>query len=190
MDILVYWKILLSFKNELLIARLISSKDPLRIFRFSTVWFVNSFVRLQILTIEHSPVAKTRPRLSTFRGRAVIYDIQSSLMRKIKTLFKKQMRDKGYLKLEEGAILFKMTAHMPIPKTSAKKTREMEGQPHAKKKDIDNIFKFYSDILNGIAYKDDGQICAIMCKKFYSSQPRVEIVIEPYSEKKEKCQCW
>ena len=139
------------------------------------------------LTIEHAPIAKTRPRMSVFRGKATVYDIQSSLMRRIKTVFKKQMRDKGYLKLAEGAISFKMTAHMPIPKTSAKKTLEMEGMPHTKKKDIDNIFKFYSDILNGVAYNDDAQICSILCEKFYSSKPRVEIIIEEY---KPKSECW
>ena len=139
------------------------------------------------LVIEHAPVAKTRPRMAVFRGKATVYDIQSTLMRKIKMLFKKQMTAKGYLKLEEGPIFFKMTAHMPIPKTSAKKTLEMEGMPHTKRKDIDNIFKFYSDILNGVAYNDDAQICSILCEKFYSSTPRVEIIIEEY---KPKSQCW
>lgn len=158
------------------------------------------------LTIEHDPVAKTRPRMSMFRGKARVYDIQSSIMRKIKTVFKSQMIAKGYLKLEEGPVMIKMTAYMLIPKTSAKKSLEMEGQPQCKKPDVDNIFKLYSDCLNGIAFRDDGQICTMLCEKLYSSTPRVEIVVEQFNrlrvrylyrmdddverDKPGKSQCW
>lgn len=44
-----------------------------------------------------------------------------------------------------------------------------------KKPDIDNIIKIVADSLNSVAYKDDKQIVACSCQKFYASVPRVEI---------------
>ena len=55
-----------------------------------------------------------------------------------------------------------------------------------KKKDLDNIVKIYLDCLNGLAYTDDSQICSMLCEKFYSAKPRVEIFLEPYSRLKVK----
>ena len=108
-------------------------------------------------------------------------------MRKIKWVFAKQMRAKGYLKLEEGPIRFRATFYVPIPKSWSKKRRdEAEGQPVTVKPDWDNRGKIYGDILNGIAYSDDAQICSALCEKFYSATPRVEIIIKPYI----KSECW
>ena len=44
---------------------------------------------------------------------------------------------------------------------------------------MDNYLKFYCDVLNEIAYDDDKQITKIIAEKVYSSQPRVEITLEP-----------
>jgi Holliday junction resolvase RusA-like endonuclease len=46
-----------------------------------------------------------------------------------------------------------------------------------KKPDIDNIEKIIFDALNGIAYNDDSQIVSCWADKFYSTVPRVEVVI-------------
>ena len=46
-----------------------------------------------------------------------------------------------------------------------------------KKPDIDNVVKVYADALNGIAYHDDTQIVSLVCEKYYSDQPRVEVKI-------------
>lgn len=134
------------------------------------------------LEIEHTPLAKNRPRF-TFQGKKPrAYDPQVSLMNKIKWAFAKQMRDKGYLKLSEGPITVNLTAYMPIPSSwSKKRSIEVLGQPHTKKPDVDNISKIYLDILNGTAYADDAQICQLLCKKIYSDKPRVTIEIKPYT---------
>ena len=49
---------------------------------------------------------------------------------------------------------------------------------HIKKNDLDNMVKFYSDILNGFAWKDDCQIFKIDALKIYDKKPRTEIYIE------------
>lgn len=48
-----------------------------------------------------------------------------------------------------------------------------------KKPDIDNYFKAVTDAINGILYKDDGQIAVSICRKVYSLNPRTEIEINP-----------
>lgn len=46
-----------------------------------------------------------------------------------------------------------------------------------KKPDIDNYFKAVTDAVNGILYKDDGQIAVNISRKVYSFNPRTEIEI-------------
>lgn len=71
-------------------------------------------------------------------------------------------------------------AHFPIPKSSSNKRQQMmlsgEILP-ATKPDADNIAKSVCDALNGIAYRDDSQIVVLHVSKYYSDQPRVEVII-------------
>ena len=46
-----------------------------------------------------------------------------------------------------------------------------------KRPDVDNIAKILLDSLNGIAYKDDSQICYLSVTKFYAEKPRVELTL-------------
>lgn len=47
--------------------------------------------------------------------------------------------------------------------------------------DIDNYIKFYLDVLNGIAYKDDSQIVKIKAVKMYSSPAKTVIELTEIS---------
>ena len=51
-----------------------------------------------------------------------------------------------------------------------------------KKPDMDNVVKVIADSLNGVAYRDDTQIVDQMCRKFYSDEPRVEVIIRQIGE--------
>ena len=46
-----------------------------------------------------------------------------------------------------------------------------------KKPDMDNVIKMVADALNQVAYKDDTQIVDCQVRKFYSEEPRVEVII-------------
>ncbi len=54
----------------------------------------------------------------------------------------------------------------------------LEGTPHIKRPDLDNIIKFYLDALEGVCYDKDENVCVIQAKKIYSYKPRVEIEID------------
>jgi Holliday junction resolvase RusA-like endonuclease len=82
---------------------------------------------------------------------------------------------------EKTPIRMTISAYYTIPKSaSAKRRTSMESgeiRP-TKKPDIDNVVKVYADALNGVAYHDDTQIVSLMCEKYYSNEPRVEVRLE------------
>lgn len=69
---------------------------------------------------------------------------------------------------------------MKIPKKTSKDRRSkmLSGfiRPTVKP-DWDNIGKLVADALNGIAYDDDKCIVDAQVRKFYSDQPRTDIII-------------
>lgn len=68
----------------------------------------------------------------------------------------------------------------PLPKSlSAKKTAALDGTPHTKKSNADNVAKAVLDALNGCAYPDDSQIAFLTVRKYQTAgTPRVEVTIE------------
>jgi len=118
------------------------------------------------------PIALSRPRFSRYG----VYDRQKDEKR----------RCVWQLKLQEvtciltGPISVHMHFYMPIPESySYKKKKELEKKYHIGKKDLDNMIKFYNDVLNGHAYADDKQIVEIYAIKLYDTKPRTEIQIWP-----------
>lgn len=128
------------------------------------------------LTVNHKPMGKARHRMS--KGTA--YDPQSKDKRGLKWHFASQMRANGLLKLADGPIACYMRVCMPKPQSwSQKRLKSAEGQYVITKPDVDNLEKFYLDVLNGIAYSDDKLIASLWCEKVYSDTPGVSIVLEP-----------
>ena len=46
----------------------------------------------------------------------------------------------------------------------------------------DNVVKVYADALNHLAYHDDSQVVSITCEKYYSEEPRVEVILSDTEE--------
>jgi Holliday junction resolvase RusA-like endonuclease len=72
------------------------------------------------------------------------------------------------------------TAVPPIPASWSVKDRRaaLDGlTPHTVKPDWDNLGKVVSDALNGIAWKDDAQVCWANVKKVYGEQPLLQVTI-------------
>ena len=80
----------------------------------------------------------------------------------------------------ESALVCDVRVFMGIPNSwSAKKKKlalESKIRP-THRKDWDNLGKTVCDALNGLAYRDDGQIVDGRVRKWYSDRPRVEIEI-------------
>jgi len=131
------------------------------------------------IEISGTPQAQARARYVR-RGKFVqVYDPQSSLKKDIV----KNSINTDIIEKIDGAILAEITAYMPIPKSTPKKNIELLiGSPHTKKPDIDNIQKFYFDLLNGICYNDDSQIFKIIAEKKYDLIPRIAIKLTEKNE--------
>jgi Holliday junction resolvase RusA-like endonuclease len=73
-----------------------------------------------------------------------------------------------------------VTAFFTVPRsTSKKKAAAMDGTPHIKRPDADNVAKAILDALNGHAYNDDGAIAALTVWKYQTTgASRVEVTIE------------
>lgn len=130
------------------------------------------------LFLESLPESKKRHRAGIRDGRVVTYDPQKADKIKTKWLLAAQLRDAGVLRPLEGPIAISVTSYFPQPKSWSKKRKEREVWKTSKP-DFDNIDKFYCDVLNGIAWKDDAQVVQSWSEKKYSDKPGVEIVIQP-----------
>ena len=75
----------------------------------------------------------------------------------------------------------RVIAYLPIPKSKPKtvqqKMRSGEIRPTVKP-DFDNIGKLIADALNGVAYDDDKCIVDAQVRKFYSDNPRTEVILQ------------
>ena len=130
------------------------------------------------------PIAKQRHR-TTRTG--ITYDPQYDKKLEMKFDFAAQNRQQGYLKPIQGAISAILDIKYPISKSWSKKRKlsVLTGIDSFanKKPDIDNVVKWYFDILNQIAYDDDSQIVSVFAKKTYSENPGVEINLTQLGDK-------
>lgn len=141
-------------------------------------------------TVPGSPIAKKRPRFVR-RGKFVgTYNCQETEEGRFILSIMDQIRTKGYgeaLPLPSGtAIFLSCTFTMPIPKSAPKKAiqrvRDGEDWNHIKKPDLDNLCKYVKDCLNGLAWKDDSQVCGLEAFKVYGEDPMTGITIEVVGE--------
>jgi Holliday junction resolvase RusA-like endonuclease len=127
------------------------------------------------LEIKGQPVGKGRPRLSRYGTYTPEKTKNYEEYVKICYMNKYNIKQRP----TEMPLKAKITAFFEVPTSySNKKKKELIGQPHAKKPDIDNISKIILDSLNGLAYKDDNQIVELEVKKLYGEEAKVILEIE------------
>lgn len=128
------------------------------------------------IIIPGKPIFKKRPRFAR-RGKFVtVYSDQET--DEGKALW--EIRQQRPEKLIDNHISVALWFGMPIPKSTSKKRSLLMSQGkihHTKKPDIDNLIKFYLDVMNGEIYEDDKQIIDLYAAKGYSSSPSTWIVI-------------
>ena len=132
-------------------------------------------------TVQGEPKGKGRPRFSRVGNYARTYTPEETV--KYENLVKTEyLRQCGNVKFDDDSMIdLRVFAYYSIPKSASKKKRKQMLDNiirPAKKPDMDNIVKIVADSLNKIAYRDDAQIVDAMVRKFYSDNPRVEIIIQ------------
>lgn len=134
-------------------------------------------------TLKGEPQGKDRPRFTSRGGYVRTYTSQ-------KTAAYEQAVRQAYLErtnmILEGPIRVTIRAYMSIPssysKAKAQRMRAGHERP-AKKPDVDNIAKVILDGLNHLAYDDDKQVIELAIEKWYSDDPRVEVIVEEMEDK-------
>ena len=117
--------------------------------------------------IDGDPIALARPRFGDGR----VYDRQKQLKLIVGISLQSQHDEAPIF---DGPLSLNIAFYLPI--LSAKKFK-LNTKPHTQTPDLSNLIKFYEDMMTSIVYKDDKTIACIVARKFYSTNPRTEIII-------------
>ena len=86
----------------------------------------------------------------------------------------------------EGPLTLRAVFVMPRPGRLVWKTRPMPREPYtSSRNDWDNLGKSVCDALNGVAWRDDGQIVRATVERWYAAgdeSPHVELTVDEYGE--------
>ena len=130
-----------------------------------------------------NPIPKHRPRFARTHECGTghvhhtrVYSDQSQEMQSLAFLVKSQSSLSEPLNIP---VKVRVTFYMQIPKSlGEKRKRILDGTPHSKKPDLDNLIKTLDVLVSaGNVIKDDSLIAEIYAIKVYSLQPRTVIEI-------------
>ena len=130
-------------------------------------------------TVLGEPKGKGRPRFNTRTGHAITPKDTVNYESLVRLEYAQQTD--GFRFQDDAMLDMRILAYYSIPHSKSKKVKAAmlnnEIRP-TKKPDMDNVVKIIADSLNQVAYRDDTQIVDCQCRKFYSEQPRVEVIIK------------
>ena len=132
--------------------------------------------------LEGKPKALKRPRARIRRnkwGQTVqIYCSQENEKHHTKIEILEQLRQQKNPIRHTGPIAVHIIFHVPM---GSNRCQELNGTYSYTKPDLDNLLKYYLDVMNDLVYEDDRQISEIHCRKVYSRIAFTEILITPLS---------
>jgi len=132
--------------------------------------------------VKGKPLAKARPQFSSAGGKFRTYTPKTT------ATFENLVRleaSKHFKVPLNGCVYVSIVFYLPRPQHLIWKTKPMHAIHTDKRPDIDNLAKSVIDGLNGIAFKDDGQISILHLYKLYhagNKGPRTEIEIKKLEE--------
>lgn len=128
--------------------------------------------------IKEKAIGKQRPRYSSKTGRMYTPTKTSSFEEKVKWAFKSKYNIEK--ELSTKPFKAKITAIFEPPKSISKKKKDelLSKVDYTKKPDADNIAKIILDSLNGLAYKDDSQVSALLVLKDYGLENKIIVELE------------
>jgi len=136
------------------------------------------------IIIPGDPIAKARPRFAR-RGQFVsTYNVQETEEGRALLLCRDQIKEQFTGPIEASLWFFirRPKSHYGTGRNAEILKKTSPVYPSVKPPDVDNYVKFYLDILNGVAWVDDAQICYIKaCKRFceIGKQPSTVIMLQP-----------
>ena len=130
--------------------------------------------------IDGKPKALKRPRFATvFRNNRQcthVYDADKKSKEDDRLKILSQFAGINFTKKLSGPLSIKFVFNMGcITKSTPKSIKD--GQPKPTGADIDNLIKYYLDMMNNLVFEDDRMITEIYAKKVYSLEPKTEISI-------------
>lgn len=134
-------------------------------------------------TVEANPVAQGRPRFSTVNGLPRAYDPIES--RRYKTFIRNAASLYAPRSPSTSPICLKLDVYRAIPKSFSKKRAQKAEEGLIRpmtKPDGSNYLKLVEDALNKLIWHDDSQIVDTHVSKWYSSRPRIEVMIMEIQE--------
>lgn len=128
--------------------------------------------------IKEKAIGKERPRYSSKIGRMYTPSKTSSFEERVRWAFKAKYN----INTEPSTKAFKakIIAVYEPPKSLSRKKREelLREINYTKKPDGDNIAKIILDSLNGLVYKDDSQVSALLVLKDYGEENKILVELE------------
>lgn len=128
-------------------------------------------------TIPGEPVSKGRPRF-TRTGFAYTDKRTAKFENLVRLAYSETYPDRIP---SDAPVSISVDAYFSIPKSWSKKKKADAADNILRKTtkpDIDNVVKSVSDGLNGVAWRDDSQICELHSWKGFSENPRTEVEID------------
>ncbi len=127
------------------------------------------------------PLAQPRQRFAMIGGHVRNYTPGTHPI----NAFKTELRTAWQAEMIDGPCYCRITAVFPRPKSKTKKRDANPRLRHTSKPDCDNIAKSCCDALNGVAWKDDSQVCSlwvIKCVASADEQARTIVTVGRWEE--------
>ena len=131
-----------------------------------------------VFNLPVEPVAQMRPR---FTRRPYVHAYDPVKVKRYKETLAWHARNQWTAAPATGPIKLQLHFFRPVQKSLSKieHARRLSGAHRPiVKPDLDNYIKSTLDALTGVLWADDNAIIKIEAEKYYSDQPRVEIVME------------
>jgi Holliday junction resolvase RusA-like endonuclease len=128
------------------------------------------------IVVEGPPVGKGRPRFVRATGHTYTPERTANYEAILGWEARAAMNGRPPL---DGAVGVDIKVFMPIPSRWSKKKQQAAASGFLRptgRPDLDNQVKLI-DGLNGVVWRDDGQIVTLKALKWYSYQPRLEIEV-------------
>ncbi len=148
-----------------------------------------------IFTVPAIPVAQPRPQATRFGNRARVHEVthikQADGTRKphpinaFKATVAHAAREAYGGAPHDGPASIDVLFIFPRPRSMQWKKRPMPRAPHCNKPDADNVFKAFTDAINGLVLVDDSRIHTATIRKLIAAgdeQPHCEVILQLETE--------